>query len=618
MIENSHVVVCIGQPNSGKTTLFNHLTGSRFKVVNYPGATVDYALGKIKINSKTIHIMDTPGIVSIIPRSDDEKVTLSHLTTINDLIEGHSPYPDLLVVVVDSTQPTRHLILVRQLKEAGFKVVVALTMIDIADRCFGIFNIDSLSEKLDCPVIGIDGRTGRGVEELKHTLYQECQKNPHQNPIQIPTVIAMEKLHQYYQWADAMIKETCDILPKQAQKNGVDWDRIILHPTLGLLIFLGIMFTLFWSIFTFATPFIDTIDNSFAALASTTSALLPKTWWSALLTEGIIKGFGSVLVFVPQISLLFFFLGLLESSGYLARGAVLIDKPLSLIGLNGKSFVPLLSGCACAIPAMMAARTIPTKKERLITLFIIPLMNCSARLPVYGLLLSLLFFSDPVKGGIGMTLIYIGSISIASIVAAILGRVLHLKTVPSSFHIELPRWHRPILKHVLISTYDQTMSFIKKASFTIIIISIILWFVSTYPSQHASYVMKFGELIEPMLRPMGVDWRVGVALLLAFAAREVFVSALALMFAVGEGQDERLLHVLHQATFSGSHQLIFSIPSIVALIVFFMISMQCASTVAVAKKEMGSMTLPAIMTAGYILLAYCAAVLTFQSLTFLL
>jgi ferrous iron transport protein B len=614
-MDHNPFVVFVGQPNSGKTTLFNHVTGSRFKIVNYPGATVDYAIGKTSVDGQPFTVMDTPGITSIIPRSDDERITLNYLTHIKTLSLTENQNPDVVVVVVDSTKPTRHLILVRQLQDAGFNVMVALTMVDIADRCFGIFNIDSLSEKLNCPVVGIDGRTGRGVNELKKAIIGASAQPKNQNPIVFPDVIPMDTLNHYYQWADALIKETCRVLPKKDQRNGFDWDKILLHPTWGLLIFAVIMFGLFWSIFTLASPFIDAIDGGFSLLAETAAAHLPQTWWAALFTEGLIKGFGAVFVFVPQIAFLFFLLSILESSGYLARGAVLIDKPLSMVGLNGKSFVPLLSGCACAIPAMMAARAIPSKKERLITLFIIPLMNCSARLPVYGLLLSLLFFSDPVKGGIGMTLIYFGSIALASIIAAIMGKVLRMKSHTEGFQIELPRWHRPILKHILVSTYDQTMAFVKKASTVIVVISIVLWVVSSYPSPEASYVMHIGSWIEPVLRPMGVDWRVGVGLILAFAAREVFVSVLALMFSVGEGQDDRLLQVLHHATSHGSNTPLFTIPSIVGLIVFFMISMQCASTVAVAKKEMGGWVLPTVMTVGYILLAYISAVITFQALS---
>ena len=320
-------------------------------------------------------------------------------------------------------------------------------------------------------------------------------------------------------------------------------------------------------------------------------------------------------VFIPQIVILFFALGLLESSGYLARGAVLVDRPLSMIGLNGKSFVPLLSGFACAIPAMMAARTIPNRKERLLTILVIPLMSCSARLPVFGLLLSLLFVSHPLWAGIGLTVIYVGSIVIGSVVAAIAGRFFKAETVYSGFQIELPQWRWPILKNVILQTYDQSLSFVRRAGPTIVVVGICLWALTYFPTPEASFAGDIGKWLTPSLEPMGVDWRVGVALLLAFAAREVFVSALAVIFAVqNPDSTASMLSVLKHATFEQSSQLIFTPATIVGLVLFFMVSMQCLSTLVVAKKETGNWVMPGIMLGVYMTLAYALAVIAVQGL----
>lgn len=603
----------VGNPNSGKTTLFNHFTGSRYKTVNYPGATVDVAIASWEVGGQKHQVLDTPGIVSIIPQTEDEQVTRSVLENSQTVLpQGFGQ--TLVVAVVDALQLSRHLVLVLQLKEAGFKMVMALTMMDEIHKVGKEIDVAALSVLLGMPVVPIEGRTGKGTEVLKHQCKMALDAFPKSDGA-MPQVVDPDTLKKQFAWADNLVSLVTRLSPYYTRH--FDPDRIFLHPVWGGIGFVVSMGFLFWSIFALANPFIELIDGSFSGAVSFLQASLPTTWWSALLTQGVLASVGSVMVFIPQIALLFLMMGLMESSGYLARGAVLVDKPLSVIGLNGRSFVPLLSGCACAIPAMMAARTIPGKKEKILTLLMIPLMTCSARLPVYGLLLTLLLGADhPWKSAIGMTLIYLGSLAIASIIAALAGRLLRLPSTPG-FHIELPRWHRPILKHILASTYDQTLSFIKKAGPTIIGVGIILWVLSSYPTSDHTFMMQLGHWLTPVLQPMGVDWRVGVALLLAFAAREVFVSALTLIFLVGQEGPSSLITTLKIATFSGTSQLIFTPASIVGLILFFMISMQCASTLAVAKKEMGGWKIPVGMTLIYIGLAYALSVLAVQGMHYL-
>ncbi|MGE4170140.1 MAG: ferrous iron transporter B [Candidatus Margulisiibacteriota bacterium] len=602
------VIALVGHPNCGKTTLFNHLTQSHYQTVNYPGATVDYAQGHLQFNNgQRATVIDTPGIVSLIPRSEDERVTLSTLIKLNYLIEGHpSGNPDLIVVVVDLTQPARHLALAYQLKQAGFPLIVALSMLDLTETEAHCIHPDQLATQLTtalgCPVLAFSGRTRHGVGELRATMESQLKK-PSISGISVPASFSTEDIVAQFNWVETIVS-TCTPNHKPVRK--FDPDQVFLHPILGFVLFAGLMTLFFWSIFTLAAPAMDGIDAGFSWLIQTLNqAFGPHI---AILTNGVLAGIGSVLVFTPQLLLLFMVMGILENSGYLARGAVLMDKPLSYLGLNGRSFVPLLSGYACAIPAMMAARTIPGKKARLLTLFVIPLMSCSARLPVYGLLLSLLFIGkNPFWGGLAMTGIYLGSVVLASVVAAMAGRLMQLPKSDAGFQLELPRWRKPVFKHILPHAWNQTLSFVRRAGPTIMGVSLVLWALTHYPSEQASYAATLGHWIEPLLRPMGLDWRVGVALLLSFAAREVFVSALILAFSLST--DSSLLSTLAHATQAGTGQPLFTPASITALIVFFMISMQCASTVAVAKKEMGGWKYPAIMTVSYIGMAYLLACL---------
>jgi len=603
-------IALIGFANSGKTSLFNHLTGAHYKTVNYPGSTVDFAQGKL-IDHPNITILDIPGINSLTPRSTDEEIAIKSLSCLKSLIPSEKNYPDLVISVVDSTQRTRHLSLTKQLIDAGFNTIVALSMNDLAKKQGKQLDIPKLKEKTHCPILRIDSRKGTGLKRLKNICLKQLQTPTKKTP----TILNrhQEDITNNHNWVKETLTETRK--DKPAKTESFDMDRVLLHWALGPLVFIGIMGSFFYSIFALAGPFMDAVDTFFGFSSTWLMSILPQNILSQILIEGIWAGIGAVLVFVPQIAILFFGIGLLESSGYLARGALIMDKLLSKIHLSGRSFVPLMSGCACAIPAMMAARNIPNKKERLLCMFIIPLMQCSARLPVYGVLLAILFPNSPLKSGIALTGIYLASIIIAAIVGSIGAKFLDLKSNDSYFNIELPTWRTPVWKHLFYHVWHQSKSFVSGAGPIIISLAIVLWVLSSFPSTEQSFAMMIGQWIEPVFLPMGIDWRVGVAILLSFAAREIFVSVLVILFSIG-GSELGLLSALGEATFQGTSTPIFTTATSIGLIIFFMIAMQCAATLAIARKEMGSWKLPRLQLILFVGMAYGLSVLTVQSLRF--
>lgn len=606
------IITLFGHPNSGKTTIFNALTGLHSKTVNYPGSTVDYKEGAL-LSSPDIRVLDTPGIPSLIAQSEDEVISLKTLFHVDELYPEHfSPNPELVIVVLDGTRLKKQLVLLRQLQELGFNILAVLTMKDYLDEHSMELNTTVLSHELEIPCIHVNARDPKNTEVLdlliKNALLVQRQNQPEHIPR--PTTFKTP-LEETFKWAEnliGLVLKKPTILVKK-----FDPDQVLLHPIWGLFAFGAIMTGLFWSIFSLATPIVDGLDAGFSWGLDFLSRLLPATLFSDLIINGFLLGLGSVIVFVPQIFILFFLLGALEDSGYLARGTLLIDKPLSLLGLNGKSFVPLLSGCACAIPAMMAARNIPGKKERFITMFVIPLMSCSARLPVYGLLISLLLgLNHPLLSGVMMTGVYFVSTFITLGVAGLLNRFYFKAKESSSFHIELPEYRPPIFSSIFKRAKDQTLGFIFKAGPMIVMVGIGLYILTNFPNPDYSFAHKLSHFIGPVFSPMGIDWRVGIALIFSFAAREVFVSALALVF--NTGSEDGLFGALQHATHLNSQELLFTPASVIGLVFFFMISMQCLTTVAVARKEFGSWKVTLSMTVGYVSLAYVTAVAAYQLL----
>jgi ferrous iron transport protein B len=622
---SSQFVALVGAPNSGKTTLYNWLTGSKFKTVNYPGATIEYSLGKLAThwNQGSHLIMDTPGTYSLDPKSEDERVT--HEALFNHPTHGAA---SLVVVVIDGTQISRQLTLVQQLMAAGFPVIGAVTMSDLLKKENQDVDWAHLEEILGIKIVTVEGVLGQGVDLLCQEINQAMQ-NIKSQPVLSKTSFLGDKQFEVYQknsliWSHK-IQKNKKIL--NVFKNTQKIDSFLLHPVGGIFLFLAIMSLLFSSIYWMAQPYMDLIDSGFAFLADAVIKDRENLLWADFLSNGVIKSLGSVLIFLPQIFILFFGIGILESSGYLARAATLVDKPFSKLGLSGRSFVPVLSGFACAVPAIMATRNISSKRDRLITSFMIPLMTCSARLPVYALLTGFLFRKAPVwQAGLFLASLYFGALVLGAISAAILNRIIP-QGEKSLFMMELPLYRRPQFKILLLQSWNRSLSYAKKAGPVIFTLAVAVWLGSTFPHYQEtnpeiklsqSYLGQVGQKIEPIFEPMGADWRVGVGLISAFTAREVFVSTLAVVMNIGDTQDEdslqnSLLDTMDQAKKRNGEKL-FTVASVIALIVFFMIALQCMSTFAIAAKETGSMQFALIQLISLNLLAYILAVLIYQGL----
>jgi ferrous iron transport protein B len=594
----------VGFPNCGKTTLFNRLTGASYKTVNYPGATTEIQVGEIR--ATRISVCDTPGIHSLIANAPDEILTRQILTSPADTLPGFTG-KGAVAIVMDAAQIQRQLSLFKQLAPHFPNCIVLLTMSDIAQAKGISLSPSKLAAELGVAVFAVNGKTGEGV--VQFALHLEALTAQPYPVICLPETLSTSEIASGFHWADRIFARIGSYSPTQ----NIDLDRLFLHPILGWFAFFGITLFFFWAVFALAAPITDMTDTVMSSLIRTAEAHLPHNAFSLFFTQGILSSMASVLIFVPQLVVLFLAIGLMESTGYLARGAALVDRPLSAIGLNGRSFVPLLTGYACAIPAMLAARTIPSNRERLLTLFIIPLMSCSARLPVYGLLIAMLT-NSPRTAGILMTGIYILSFVVASIVAAIAGRLLRIeKTAYHGFQIELPEWRKPQIGVLLRHVRDQTWRFLRGAGPLIMLVGMGIWMIASFPSPDHSFAQMLGHWLGPVFAPIGVDWRVGVGLILSFAAREVFVSALTTMFAVSDPTaTTSILQTLKAATFEGTSTLIFTPPTILGLILFFMVSMQCAATLAVARREMGAWRLPVIMTITYIALGYGLAACVVQ------
>ena len=669
VLDKVPLITLVGPPNSGKTTLFNYLSGKNLKTVNYPGATVEYSIAQLNEKySLKGEVLDSPGIVSLHPNSPDEHIAV-------DSLYSHPKYgvPDLILVTIDSSQISRHLLLVKQLIDSGFNLIIVLTMIDILRKRGFEVSEEQLSEEMNCSVVSIDGRTGKGIDNLIITVEKNLKQiisNGKKIPIKLNGGLNFNSILDSYKLIESVEKKVVhkihennkDIKVEAANKrlrvlnsfiknrNKSDFitfkiDQVLLHKVWGLLFFFVIMSLTFTSIFWLAEPLMNLVDILFTFLSAQAVNILGNNWFGDLISDGLISGTGSVMVFVPQILILFLILGLLEDSGYLARGAMLIDRPLSKIGLNGKSFVPMLSGFACAIPAIMAARTISNKRERFLTIFIIPLLSCSARLPVYALLIAFLIPVDKAwVGGLILATIYVFSIVSSVIVAAIMNKFKH-KLVKeednSSFILELPAYRKPKLKVVLNNSITSAKIYLKRAGPIILTFALILWFLTYFPNHSpkietgnmnqeqikqeisaerlsTSYASDLGKLIQPVMTPVGMDWRVGVSLIAAFTAREVFVSSMALIFKVtSDNQNDMqasLLDAMRKAEIGNTGEKLFTTATIAGLIIFFIFALQCLSTVAISKKETGGWRIPILQILIFTSTAYILMFITVNGL----
>jgi len=615
-------VCLVGMPNAGKTTLMNALTGGNFKTANYPGVTVSLLRGRTKPEfGAPRNLIDLPGVHSVVAPSPEEELACQ-------VIEGkHAKVkPDAFVLVVDATQLERHLKFAGLVARQSKPMVVALTMMDLLPRTRQIVDPKGLSETLGVPVIPVDPRTGKGMEDLIGAL-DLAVANPSKDTnalAQLPS----EPVSAFMQVRDLLRKSGAVSHSNEADSVTSKIDGVVLHKYLGFPIFVIVLASLFAAIFKAAQPFMDTIDKGFGLAANLVTSIAPNSFIVKFLAEGIIQGVGVVAVFFPQILILFFLMTLLEDSGYLARAATLVDRPLSFVGLHGRSFVPMLSGFACAIPAVFAARSIPSRRERLLTIWILPLMSCSARLPVYALLLAALLPSKSWQQGISLAVIYISSLLSGALVAGLASRIFLKYRTPSLLAMELPAYRKPRLKPILKMTWARGFSYLQRAGLPIMMVSAVLWLISNLGAtpdrivamtpKDQSFAAQIGHKMEPVWEKMGVDWRAGVGLISAFAAREVFVSSMAIVYGVDDTnedtQQQGLLAKMRGATFPGTGQRIFTASSVIGLVVFFFFSLQCFSTVAVVRKEMNSWKLAGLQLLFYTGLGYTLSVLTVQAL----
>lgn len=633
----------VGTPNSGKTTLYNWLTGSKSKTVNYPGSTVEYSQGGLrsqlleKFDGPELSFIDTPGVYSLVPKSEDEQVTHDVLFNSQRKIENVNG----VIVVIDATQLSRHLFLAKQIMESGYPAIFVMTMRDLIESEESQLNLEIFQKEISQNVILFDGILGRGLNELIKELsnFKNVDNFKGKNLKNPDWDIA--KQTEVIRWAQALAKL---IYIKKENKNSIKnitnkVDQYLMHPIGGYIFFFVFMTLLFSSIYWLAAPAMDLIDSQFSALADLVQENISGLF-GEFLGSGLISGLGGVVIFVPQIFILSLGIGLLESTGYLARVAALIDKPLSMVGLGGRSFVPLLSGFACAIPAIMATRNISSRKERIIAQSIIPFMTCSARLPVYALLIGFLIGQEnPLLAGLVMSLLYFGAIIVGAIAAHFISLFITDKSA-SRLLMELPLYRRPRFGLILMQALGKAKAFLFKAGPIILVLSIVLWFGTNFPREvlvdeatgveepvqataaeiaKNSYAAQVGQVIEPLFKPMGVDWRVGFGIISAFAAREVFVSSLALVFSVDaddeEAQTEGLLNIMNKATFENGYP-IFTPASVIGIIIFFMIALQCTSTVGILKREMGSWKPALLQLVLSNVVAYALAVLVVSVLKF--
>ncbi len=720
-------IALVGNPNSGKTALFNALTGLRFSTANYPGVTVEKRTGKFTGPSgKTWTLLDLPGTYSLIPRSLDEQV-------VHDVLFGlqkKTPVPSLIILVVDANNLERNLYLTTQMIEAGLPVIVAVNMWDLAEENGLRINLPELEKTLGVPCIKTIATNGQGTYDLKVKIEEliSAPKNissPSQRfTLELPAEAeeALDLIAQKITWThpgtqerrrvEAMrflsgfetaaeftkiknheiLRDVLEAARKKISEAGLDWsslesetryaqiegickktvtrirpfsesfseklDKILMHKIWGLVFFMVFMGTVFQSIFTWATGPMSLISAGVNWLGTQASALLPDSMLKSLLIDGIIAGVGNVIVFLPQIFLLFFFIGLAEDFGYMARAAFVLDRIMKKVGLNGKAFLPLLSSFACAIPGVMATRTIEDRNERMAAILVAPLMSCSARIPVYALMIGAFIPATPVFGAINLKGVTLFSMYFLSLFAGLgmsfIFRKTLLKGTKTPFVFELPPYRLPNLRTVFIGMWDRGKEFISRAGTIIFAISVILWFLSSFPhdknitarfeaekitassgltgpdleirlaeiekdeageKMRHSYAGRMGHMIEPVVRPLGFDWKIGVGLVASFAAREVLVSTLAIVYNIGKDADEKsvdLITALQNEKDPVTGKPFYTPLTAISLMVFFVLACQCMSTLAIVKRETNSWRWPIFMFIYMSALAYGGSFLVYQ------
>jgi ferrous iron transport protein B len=697
-------IALVGNPNSGKSSLFNALTGMNQKVGNFPGVTVDKKVGSSAISdAMTATIIDLPGTYSLYPRREDEWVAYRVLMQQDKEVD-----PEMVVLIADASNLKRNLLFASQIIDLKIPVVIGLTMMDLAKQKGIKIDVAELERELGVPVIPINPRKNKGIPQLKKAIEQTAlsmYKMPVRDFInnealaptavkEVKEVVAdlsdykaihylinhesfvlsnglqdkiesievsnkfnhtktqAEEILQRYQRIGAILKQSVSepsVLEKTLFTEKLD--DILLHRTWGYLILLGVLFLLFQSVFWLASFPMDWIDGGFGALTGFLSKSLPEAWWSDLLVNGLVAGLGGIVIFIPQIMILFGLITILEDTGYMARISFLTDKLMRKVGLNGKSVMPMISGFACAVPAIMSARNIENKKERLLTIFVTPLMSCSARLPVYTILIALVIPKQTFLGFIGLQgLVMMGLYLLGLIMALVTSYVAKwfIKIKEKSYFIlELPTYRAPRWNNVLVTMVSKAKIFVVDAGKVIIVISLILWALSTYgPKERMaavhekyeqliaqnpdkgdelerekntellgnSYAGILGKGIEPAIKPLGYDWKIGIALITSFAAREVFVGTMATLYSVEGGADAEestLTGKLNSATWPDGSK-VYTLATGLSLMIFYVFAMQCMSTLAIVKRETKSWKWPLLQLIYMTGLAYVMSLIAFQ------
>ncbi len=610
----------LGSPNAGKTTLFNALTGMRARVGNYPGVTVERREAELRLGDRRAVLIDLPGTYGLDPISADEAI-------VNEVLAGTTEglaRPDALIMVVDACSLQRTLPFLGEAIRLERPMCVVLTMLDELAARGGSLDIERLEAALGIPVVGVIGHRGRGLEALKRLLGDVASWSR-------PAIPPPKDRAERAGWADSILANVIKERPTRHRLTE-RVDRIVLHPLWGSLLFVAVMLTFFQLIFTWASPAMDLIDRLVTTLAALSHAWLPEGWVANLVADGLVVGVGSVIIFLPQIVILFSLLYLLEGLGYMARAAFVIDRVMGRIGLEGRSFVALLSSFACAIPGIMATRTIPSPRDRLVTILVAPLMTCSARLPVYALLISAFVPERKVWGPIGLQGLvllglYLGGATAALLVAGILKRTL-IRSDGLPFVMELPTYRWPTAKVWFSQVFGSAWAFVRRAGTIILAASIVLWFLLNFPKVEApanlderaasvfvlehSAAGRLGHALEPVIAPLGFDWKIGVGLIASLAAREILVATLAQIYATSGDEGESLREALRSETDPETGALVFSPATVGSLLVFFVFALQCTSTLAIMRRETNSWRWPAFAFVYLFALAYSASFLTYQ------
>ncbi|MCE3295636.1 MAG: feoB [Crocinitomicaceae bacterium] len=641
-------VALLGNPNTGKTSVFNRLTGLNQHVGNFPGVTVDKKSGTLHHDGQTAEIIDFPGTYSIYPHSNDEQVVYDVFSN-----PRHPDFPDLTVVVLDAGNLERNLLLFTQVYDLQIPVIAVLNMSDVAGRKGIKTDLDQLKQAFPgVRICETNARAGFGMKELKELIFETPAQAEFRPLIADYNVTDSDneswqesETRQRYTYIKEII--TASVRhenPTQAATKASVWDKLTVHPVWGYVIFALILLLIFQLIFSIASLPMDLIDGAFADFANWTGSVMPEGVLTDLLTGGIIPGLGGVLVFLPQILLLFFCLGILEETGYLARAVFIMDRLMRPFGLNGKSVVPLISSAACAIPGVMATRTIPNWKERLITILVAPLMSCSARIPVFTLLIALVIPNKYLFGFLslqGLTLFAMYMLGLFSALAVAWVMTRFIKTREKSyFLLEIPEFKAPRWGNIFLSLYEKSKIFVWEAGKVILAISILLWALASYgPGERIqnavrkidktaypgekyedkvasvklenSYMGILGKTIEPVIRPLGFDWKIGISLLTSFAAREVFVGSMATIYSVHQEDNEGLLETMRQEKHPDGTP-VYSLATGLSLMVFYVYAMQCMATLAIVKRETKSWKWPIVQLVYMGILAYLSAMITYQ------